>query len=87
MRFCPASPGNRGGSGRKSRKNRAGFASNGSTYYLRIVNSGTTYTCCRSDDGEAFTEMFAFADTGIEAQSILIDAYTGMTAGYKFTLK
>lgn len=51
------------------------------------MKSGTTYTGYRSDDGEAFTEMFAFADTGIEAQSILIDAYTGMTAGCKFTLK
>ena len=63
-----------------------GFASVG-TYFLRIEKSGTTYTCYRSDDGEDFTEMFAYEDTGIEAEYIVIDAYTGMTQNYKFTLK
>ena len=31
--------------------------------------------------------MFSYTDTGIEADSIIIDAYTGMTAGFTFTLK
>ena len=31
--------------------------------------------------------MFTYADTGIEADYLVIDAYTGMTTGYKFTLK
>ena len=63
-----------------------GFASNG-TYFLRIEKEGDTYTCYRSNDGEDFDEMFAYAGSGIEADSIVIDAYTGMTTGYKFTLK
>ncbi len=63
-----------------------GFASAG-TYFLRIEKAGTTYTCYRSADGEEFTEMFSYADSGIEADQILIDAYTGMTEGYQFTLK
>ena len=69
-----------------------GFASNG-TYYLRIQKEGTTYTCYRGEaatralDDVNYTEMFSFEDTGIEADEIIIDAYTGMTTGYKFTLK
>ena len=68
-------------------KNAPGFDTAGKTYYLRIEKTGDTYTCYRSDDGEDFTEMFAYESTGIEADKIVIDAYTGMTAGYKFTLK
>jgi|GEM_PF-611920 len=64
-----------------------GFDTSGKTYYLRIEKEGDAYTCYRSDDGEAFTQMFAYEGTGIEADELLIDAYTGMTAGYKFTLK
>ena len=63
-----------------------GLASNG-TYWYRIAKEGTSYTCWRSDNGVSFTEMFSFADTGIEAQNIAIDAYTGMTTGYTFLLK
>ncbi|MBR4132199.1 MAG: glycoside hydrolase family 3 C-terminal domain-containing protein, partial [Oscillospiraceae bacterium] len=63
-----------------------GFASAG-TYFLRIEKEGDTYTCYRSEDGETFTEMFAYPESGIEADYIIIDAYTGMTEGYKFTLK
>ncbi len=63
-----------------------GIASSG-TYWYQIIKEGSTYTCLRSADGESFTEMFAYEDTGIEAESILIDAYTGMTEGYVFTLK
>ena len=63
-----------------------GFSSAG-TYFLRIEKIGSTYTCFRSSDGENFTEMFAYEDTNIDADHIVIDAYTGMTTGYKFTLK
>ncbi len=63
-----------------------GLASNG-TYWYRILKEDSTYTCFRSEDGERFTEIFSFADTGIEAENIAIDAYTGMTEGYTFTLK
>ncbi len=64
-----------------------GFASSGATYWLRLEKEGDSYTCLRSSNGEDFTEMFSYADTGIEAEKLVIDAYTGMTAGYKFTLK
>ena len=63
-----------------------GLSANG-TYWYRIEKEDTTYTCYRSSNGEDFTEMFSFADTGIDATKIVIDAYTGMTTGYKFTLK
>ena len=66
-------------------KSGPGLSENG-TYWFRIEKEGTTYTCLRSSDGEDFTEMFKFADTGIEAENIAIDAYTGMTAGYTFYL-
>ena len=64
-----------------------GFANNGATYWLRIVKEGDTYTCFRSSDGETFNEMFSYADSGVEAENIVIDAYTGMTQNYMFTLK
>ena len=64
-----------------------GFASSGSTYWLRIVKDGDNYTCFRSSNGTDFTEMFSYPSSGIEADHIVIDAYTGMTTGYKFTLK
>ena len=64
-----------------------GIATDGGTYWYQIKKEGDTYTCLRSADGEEFTEMFTYEDTGIEADQILIDAYTGMTEGYKFTLK
>ncbi|MBE6932307.1 MAG: hypothetical protein E7464_02865, partial [Ruminococcaceae bacterium] len=63
-----------------------GLASNG-TYWWKLEKSGTTYICYRSADGEAFTEMFRYEDTGIEADSLIIDAYTGMTAGYEFIVE
>ena len=64
-----------------------GFSGNGD-YWLRIARAGDTYTCFRSNDGgETFEEMFSYADSGINADSIIIDAYTGMSTGYKFTLK
>ncbi|MBE7007403.1 MAG: hypothetical protein E7424_09735 [Ruminococcaceae bacterium] len=68
-------------------KSSPGFNSSGKTYYLRLQKEGTTYTCFRSDNGQDYTEMFSYEDTGNEAEYIFIDAYTGMTTGYKFTLK
>ena len=68
-------------------KSAPGFDTDGKTYFLRLEKQGTTYIASRSDDGEEFTEMFRYEDTGIEAEYLLIDAYTGMTTGYKFTLK
>ena len=63
-----------------------GLASAG-TYWYQIKKDGSTYTCLRSSDGKSFTEMFSYKNTGIEADTIYIDAYTGMTEGYEFTLK
>ena len=57
------------------------------TYWFRIVKQGSSYTCFRSSDGEAFTQLFAYPDTGIEAKKLAIDAYTGMTEGYTFYLE
>ena len=63
-----------------------GLASAG-TYWFRIEKEGDTYTCYRGDSDESFTEMFAYENTGIEADRLVIDAYTGMTEGYTFTLE
>ena len=58
------------------------------TYWFRIEQLGDgAYACYRSSDGENFTEMFRYEDTGIEGEYLIIDAYTGMTEGYTFTLK
>ena len=57
------------------------------TYYFQIEKEGDTYNCYRSDDGENFTKMFGYEGTSIDADKILIDAYTGMTEGYAFTVK
>ena len=58
------------------------------TYWFRIeqLDNGA-YACYRSSDGENFSEMFRYEDTGIEGEYLIIDAYTGMTEGYTFTLK
>ena len=55
---------------------------------MQIVKDGDTYTCYRSDDGgETFSEMFSYEGSGIDATKLVIDAYTGRTEGYTFTLK
>lgn len=61
--------------------------SEGGRYWCRIKKEGDLYTCFRSSDGETFKEIFSFANSQIEAESLLIDAYTGMTTGYDFILK
>ena len=68
-------------------KSSPGLASAG-TYWFRIEWDGdSSYICYRSSDGENFTEMFRYENTGIDPEYIVIDAYTGMTEGYTFTLK
>ncbi len=59
-----------------------GLSTNNGIYWFKIAKDGDTYTCYRSEDGENFTKMFAYENTGIEAEKIAIDAYTGMTEGY-----
>ena len=63
-----------------------GLASAG-TYWFRIAKEGDTYTCYRGENNENFTKIFAYEKTGIEADRLVIDAYTGMTEGYTFTLE
>ena len=57
------------------------------TYWLRIAYLDGAYICSRSADGENFTEMFRYEDIGIEYNYLIIDAITGMSVGYTFTLK
>ena len=64
-----------------------GLASAGTCWFSIEWIGGTSYICSRSADGESFTEMFRYEDTGIEPETLIIDAYTGMTEGYTFTLK
>ena len=61
--------------------------SEGGRFWYRIVKECGSYACFRSGDGEQFDLMFEFPETGIEAEYIAIDAYTGMTDGYDFTLR
>ena len=67
-------------------KSAPGTNANG-TYYLRIRKLDDSYTCYRSSDGNTFTEMFSYDNTGIEADRIVLDAYTGMTTGYAYTVE
>ena len=57
------------------------------TYRFRLEKQGDSYICYRSADGAAFDEIFRYEGTGIAADAIVIDAYTGMTEGYTFTLE
>ena len=63
-----------------------GFSS-ANDYYFQIQKIGTTYVCSRSNDaGETYEEMFSFEDTGINAEKLIIDAYSGRGTGFTFTL-
>ena len=57
----------------------------------QIAKTGTTYTCSRSDDeGATWTVMFTYEaneDGAVNATKLVIDAYTGMTAGRSFILQ
>ena len=65
-----------------------GFSEACSCWY-QIEKTGDTYVCYRSSDGEEFTEMFSYVDSGIEATKLVIDAYSASSRGNgrKFTLK
>ncbi len=52
----------------------AGFTTN-ATNWFRIEKNGEDYYCSVSTDGENFTEVFCFADTGLDAQYLVLDAY------------
>ena len=58
-----------------------------STHWFRMEKEGDSYTCYWSIDGENFTEMFSFENTGINGDYIVIDAYTGMAAGYNYLVE
>ena len=63
-----------------------GLSTSGDFWY-RIEKVGTTYTCYRSNDGEEFKKMFVLEDTGIEAEYLCIDAYSGSATGWEFLVK
>ena len=66
-----------------------GFTNNPDEFWFRIVKDGDSYYCYRSDDGESFTEMFSYEGSGIEADKLIIDAYSASSSGNgrKFILK
>ena len=70
----------------------SGFTATGD-YWLRLDKTGTSYTGSWSADGESFTELFTLADTDIDAEYIVLDAYKTSTfsfggdANWLFTLK
>ena len=68
-------------------KNSSPGLSTSGNFWYRIEKVGTTYTCYRSDDGENFKKMFVHENTGIEAENLCIDAYTGSATGWDFLVK
>ena len=46
-----------------------------SVHWFRIAKSGDDYTCYWSVDGKDFAELFSYADTGIEADALIFDAF------------
>ena len=58
-----------------------------SEHWFRIDKTGNDYVCCGSTDGENFIEFFSFSATGINADYLIIDAYSSMETGYTYTLK
>ena len=68
-------------------KNYSPGLKSGSLFWYRIEKEGDNYTCSISTDGESFTEMFKFENTGIEGETIAIDAYSGMATGYNYTIE
>ncbi|MBE6932733.1 MAG: hypothetical protein E7464_05085, partial [Ruminococcaceae bacterium] len=67
-------------------KTSSGLKSAG-THWFRIAKEGDTYTCFWSTDGQNFTETFGYEATGIEADKLVIDAYSGMSTGYNYTVE
>ncbi len=56
-------------------------------HWLRIKKTGDTYICSGSTDGENFVEFFTLEGTGINADHIMIDAYSSMSQGYTYMLQ
>ena len=59
-----------------------GLNTNDRVHWYRIAKSGDDYVCSYSPDGEEFTELFTFTDTGLEGKMLVIDAYRG--GGFAF---
>ena len=57
------------------------------THWLRIDKTGDCYVCSASADGRTFIELFSLDDTGVEADYLIIDAYSWMFTGYTYTLR
>ena len=53
-----------------------------SLHAIRIVKEGDKYTCYWSNNDFDFVELFSFEDTGIEAKTIAIDAYSASAGGW-----
>ena len=67
-------------------KTSAGLKS-ASTHWLRIAKDGDNYVCYWSTDGVNFSEIFSYADTGITGDILCLDAYSGMSTGYNYTIE
>ena len=48
---------------------------------IRIVKQGDNYTCYWSNNDFDYVELFSFEDTGIQGDSIVIDAYAASAGG------
>ena len=56
-------------------------------HWFRIAKEGDSYICYWSTDGETFTEIFGYENTGINGDYLMIDAYSGMATGYNYTVE
>ena len=52
-----------------------GLNTNDHVHWYRIAKTGDDYVCSYSADGETFTDLFTFTDTGVEGKMLVIDAY------------
>ncbi len=57
------------------------------THWFRIEKSGEDYTCYWSTNGDTFTKVFGYTDTGIHGDYLVIDAYSGMATGYNYLVE
>ncbi len=67
-------------------KTSSGLTSAGA-HWFRIAKEGDSYTCYWSKDGADFAEIFSYEDTGIDATGLVLDAYSGMSTGYNYTIE
>ena len=63
------------------------YLTSSAEHWWRIEKTGDSYICSGSIDGETFDLFFVLSGTGIEANYLMIDAYTGMSEGYTYVLK